>query len=113
VFGKDGTVHYWWNRGTVILDKEGNTSKWIGVQTDVTEQRRLRDQLQQSQKMEAIGTLAGGIAHDFNNLLMGIQGRTSLMLMDIDSSHPNYGHTLQNNSWVLPGAANTRSNRPT
>jgi CheY-like chemotaxis protein len=40
--------------------------------------------------MEAIGTLAGGIAHDFNNLLMGTQGNISLMLLDIDSSHPHY-----------------------
>jgi PAS domain S-box-containing protein len=108
VLRKDGTVHYWWNRGTVILDKEGNASKWIGVQTDVTEQRRLRDQLQQSQKMEAIGTLAGGIAHDFNNLLMGIQGRTSLMLMDINSSHPNYGHFKEIEDIVKRGADLTK-----
>ena len=108
VFGKDETVHYWWNRGTVILDEKGNASKWIGVQTDVTEQRRLRDQLQQSQKMEAIGTLAGGIAHDFNNLLMGIQGRTSLMLMDIDSSYPNYVHFKEIEDIVKRGADLTK-----
>ena len=42
--------------------------------------------------MEAIGTLAGGIAHDFNNLLMGIEGRTSLMMMDTEVSHPHYEH---------------------
>jgi CheY-like chemotaxis protein len=40
--------------------------------------------------MEALGTLAGGIAHDFNNLLMGIQGRISMMLINIDSSHLHY-----------------------
>ncbi|MBW2605640.1 MAG: response regulator [Deltaproteobacteria bacterium] len=51
--------------------------------------RKIEAQLQMAQKMEAIGTLAGGIAHDFNNLLMGIQGNTSLMFEDIDSSHPH------------------------
>jgi len=40
--------------------------------------------------METLGTLAGGIAHNFNNLLMGIMGNTSLMLLETDSSHPNY-----------------------
>jgi nitrogen-specific signal transduction histidine kinase/CheY-like chemotaxis protein len=52
--------------------------------------RKLEAQLQIAQKMEAIGTLAGGIAHNFNNLLMSIQGNTSLMLIDIDSSHSHY-----------------------
>jgi signal transduction histidine kinase/ActR/RegA family two-component response regulator len=46
---------------------------------------------QQCQRMEALGTLAGGIAHDFNNILMGIQGRTSLMLMGLERSHPHHG----------------------
>jgi DNA-binding response OmpR family regulator len=44
------------------------------------------------QKIEAMGTLVYGIAHHFNNLLIGIQGRTSLMLMEIDPSHLFYEH---------------------
>ena len=58
----------------------------------ITEKKRLEDQLRQSQKMEAIGTLAGGIAHNFNNLLMGIQGRASLISFDLEPSHPHAEH---------------------
>lgn len=53
-----------------------------GVLRDVTDKELLQKRLQQSQKLEAIGTLAGGIAHDFNNLLMGIQGNASLALYE-------------------------------
>ena len=61
-----------------------------GVARDIGDRKRLEAQLLQSQKMEAIGTLAGGIAHDFNNLLMGIMGRISLIKHDIDLNHPQY-----------------------
>jgi two-component system, cell cycle sensor histidine kinase and response regulator CckA len=52
------------------------------------EQSKLRDQLQQAMKMEAIGRLAGGLAHDFNNLLTGITGNADLALMDLAPSDP-------------------------
>jgi PAS domain S-box-containing protein len=59
---------------------------------DITEKSKLESQLQQVQKFEAIGTLAGGVAHDFNNLLMGIQGRTSLLSLDLEPAHPHCEH---------------------
>ncbi|MBW1888409.1 MAG: PAS domain S-box protein, partial [Deltaproteobacteria bacterium] len=50
---------------------------------DITERKRLENQLQQAQKMEAIGTLAGGIAHDFNNILFPIIGYTEMTMEDV------------------------------
>jgi two-component system cell cycle sensor histidine kinase/response regulator CckA len=63
-----------------------------GVIRDISERQRLQVQLQNAERMESLGTLAGGIAHDFNNLLMGIQGRTSLISMDLDAPHPHMEH---------------------
>ena len=75
---------------TLWHSETGDTLGYQGIIRDITEQKQMIHQLQQMQKMEAIGTLAGGIAHNFNNLLMTIQGNTSLMLMKTDSAHPNY-----------------------
>jgi len=81
----------------LLRDAEGKAVGFRGIIRDATErklaeqeQARLEAQFQQAQKMEATGTLAGGIAHDFNNLLMAIQGNVSLILLDKDSSHPDY-----------------------
>lgn len=71
-----------------ILDKEDQPI--IIILNDLSERKRMEAQFLQAQKMEAIGTLAGGIAHDFNNLLMVIQGNASLMLLNVDPSHPHH-----------------------
>lgn len=84
---------------TAPIFKEETPVGFRGIIIDITEQKqadeekkKLEAQLQQAQKMEAIGTLAGGMAHDFNNLLMGIQGHTSLMIMNTDRAHPDFEH---------------------
>ncbi len=94
---KDGSVRWIMARGTAIRDAQGNPIRVIGTDTDITalklaeeEKKKLEEQIQQAQRLEAIGTLAGGIAHDFNNLLMAIQGNTSLLLYDMDSCHPHF-----------------------
>ena len=75
-----------------IKDENGDVIAIAGAARDVTERVRMESDLRQACKMESIGTLAGGIAHDFNNLLMGIQGRLSLMMMDMDESDPYAAH---------------------
>jgi signal transduction histidine kinase/ActR/RegA family two-component response regulator len=68
----------------------------------------LEKQLLQAQKMEAVGTLAGGIAHDFNNLLMGIQGLSSLMLLDTEPATHHYEKLKNIEQYVLKGADLTK-----
>ncbi|MEJ2025324.1 MAG: PAS domain S-box protein, partial [Deltaproteobacteria bacterium] len=95
---KQGEEIYIEYRSSMVYPESGEP--YIsGTGRDVTarvlaerEKRKLQAELNQAQKMEAVGTLAGGIAHNFNNILMGVQGRTSLMLMDKDPAHPDYEH---------------------
>ncbi len=89
-------------------EDDGAISGVVIVGRDITDLRRLEGQLLQAQKMEAIGTLAGGVAHDFNNLLMGIQGRTSLMLSEVNHGHPFREHLEGIESYVKSAVDLTR-----
>jgi PAS domain S-box-containing protein len=87
-----------------IVDRGGKLTGYTHTLKDITKSKHLEAQFQQAQKLEAVGTLAGGIAHDFNNLLMGIQGNVSLMLMDMDSTHPYYERLKKIEKQVQSGA---------
>ena len=95
--------------------KEGKPVGLRGFAIDITdrktaeeERRKLEVQFQQAQRFEALGTLAGGIAHDFNNLLMNIQGNTSLMLFELNNTHPHFELLKNIEKQVKSGAQLTR-----
>jgi len=99
----------------LIKDDKSQPTGFREVVRDVTEifkaereKKKLEKQLQHSQKLEAIGSLSGGIAHDFNNVLMGMQGNASLMLFDIDESHPHYKKIKSIERYVENGSSLTR-----
>ena len=100
---------------TRFLFVNGRPKRVMAVAHDITAVREaeaakknLEAKLQETQKLEALGTLAGGMAHDFNNLLMGIQGNASLALLDIDADHPMYQRLKNIETYVQRGVDLTR-----
>jgi PAS domain S-box-containing protein len=71
-----------------VLDDQGNVTQMIAEGRDITDLKKMDKDLRQSQKMEAIGTLAGGIAHDFNNILTAIIGYTDMAQRKLTNIDP-------------------------
>jgi PAS domain S-box-containing protein len=87
-FDSKGNPVYMELKAYPMRDSLGKVVSAIEVHNDISERKRLEEQLRHSQKMEAIGTLAGGVAHDFNNILTAIIGYGSLLQMKIDPTSP-------------------------
>lgn len=97
-----------WIQPTSVLTTWEGRPAILSFMRDITEKKRIEDQLIQTQRMEFLATLAGGIAHDFNNMLMGIQGNTSLMLLGKTRDHPDYERLKSIEQEVRSGVDLTR-----
>jgi two-component system, cell cycle sensor histidine kinase and response regulator CckA len=72
----------------LVRDLQGNALYYEGTQEDVSERKRMQEQFEQAQRLEAIGRLAGGVAHDFNNILGVVSGYCTLIDQRLGANHP-------------------------
>ena len=79
ILHKDGRLMTLESSGVPIFDKAGGFHGYRGIDRDISKRKKMEAQLQQTQKFEAIGTLAGGVAHDFNNMLSPILGYSEIL----------------------------------
>jgi len=89
IIHRDGSVR--WVRNTpafIHRDKEGNLIAYDGLIEDITERKRLEEELRHAQRMETIGQLVGGLAHEFNNIITAIIGYAHLLLMRMGEDDP-------------------------
>ncbi|MGD9401155.1 MAG: response regulator [bacterium] len=101
---RDGVIVPVETRISVVYADNGNPLYILGVTRDVSERKRLEEQLRQSVKMQAIGELAGGIAHEFNNMLTGILGYANMLRLTAEP-----GTTVHDSSKAIERAAERAS----
>ncbi|NOT07221.1 MAG: PAS domain S-box protein [Gemmatimonadales bacterium] len=80
---------------TAVRVRDPDCVMWNGVMVDITDQRRLQEELLQSQKMDSLGRLAGGVAHDFNNLLTVIRGYADVLSGELSDGDPRLGEVRE------------------
>lgn len=97
----------WVEISTILIEWKGAPAT-LNFVRDITSQKKLEEQLQHAEKMEAVGTLAGGIAHDFNNLLMAIQGNVSLGLLEAQTDSSLHNNLKSIEEYVQKGSDLTR-----
>ena len=100
----DGELQWLLAQGQAQRDASGHVFRMSGVFVDITDRKRSEEAQLQSQKMEALGTLAGGIAHDFNNILLAITGNAKLALTDLQVALPSE-HSVQRHLQEIDKAA--------
>jgi two-component system cell cycle sensor histidine kinase/response regulator CckA len=96
----DGSWRSVLDRGILVRAESGEATHVVGAMIDLTETKKLEEQLRQSHKLEAIGQLAGGVAHDFNNMLTAISGYADFL-----EAYPGSDDVVKRNVAGIKGGA--------